>query len=137
MKYAYTAVLTPEDNGMVSVDFPDIKGCYTSGNDVADAVYMAQDVLCLALYDMEQDGEPLPEASKPCDIKTLGDQFKSVVAVDTEFYHRFYSNKLVKKTLNIPMWLNEQAVRAGLNFSGILQDALKAQLHIGDGTTNA
>jgi hypothetical protein len=94
------------------------------------AVYMAQDVLNLTLYDLEQDKKPIPAASKPRDIKTTGGQFTSVVAVDTETYRRFYENKAVKKTLTIPMWLNECAERANINFSGILQEALKAHLHI-------
>jgi predicted RNase H-like HicB family nuclease len=130
MKYAYTAVLTPEENGAFSVHFPDIESCYTCGDDISDAVYMAQDVLNLTLYDLEQDEMPIPKASKPGDIKISGEQFTSVIAVDTEFYRRFYENKSVKKTLTIPMWLNERAERANVNFSGILQEALKAHLHI-------
>jgi hypothetical protein len=107
-----------------------LQGCYTSGDDIADAIYMAQDVLNLTLYDLEQDKKPIPDASKPHDIKTTGGQFTSVVVVDTETYRRFYENKAVKKTLTIPMWLNERAERANINFSGILQDALKVHLHI-------
>jgi len=130
MKYAYTAIITPEDNGLYSVNFPDLQGCYTSGNDMADAVHMAQDVLCLTLYDMEQDRETIPKASRPKDIKTTGEQFTSVIAVDTETYRRFYATKAVKKTLTIPMWLNERAERENINFSGILQEALKSRLQI-------
>jgi len=130
LKYTYTAVFTPEENGLFSVNFPDLQGCYTSGDDLADAVYMAQDVLCLTLYDLEQDKKPIPKASKPQDIVITGEQFTSVVAVDTETYRRFYENKSVKKTLTIPMWLNERAENANINFSGVLQEALKARLHI-------
>lgn len=130
MKYAYTAVFTPEENGLYSVNFPDLQGCYTSGDDLTDAVYMAQDVLCLTLYDMEQDGKSIPKASKPQDLKLAKNQFTSVVAVDTETYRRFYETKSVKKTLTIPMWLNERAERENINFSGVLQDALKVHLHI-------
>ena len=130
MKYTYTAVFTPEENGLFSVNFPDLESCYTSGDDMADAVNMAQDVLCLTLYDLEQDKKPIPQASKPQDIVITGEQFISVIAVDTETYRRFYENKSVKKTLTIPMWLNERAERANINFSGILQDALKVHLHI-------
>ena len=129
MKYAYTAVFTPEENGY-NVDFPDIPGCYTSGDDITDTIHMAQDVLCLTLYDMEQDKKAIPAASNPRDIKLTGEQFTSVIAVDTETYHRFYENKSVKKTLTLPMWLNERAERANINFSGILQEALKKHLHI-------
>jgi Uncharacterized conserved protein len=130
MKYAYTAIFTPEENGLYSVIFPDLQGCYTSGDDMSDAVYMAQDVLCLTLYDLEQDKKSIPEASKPQDIKVTGEQFTSVVAVDTETYRRFYENKSVKKTLTIPMWLNERAEQANVNFSGVLQSALKEMLHV-------
>ena len=130
MKYTYTAVFTPEENGLYSVTFPDLQGCCTTGDDMADAVYMAQDVLCLTLYDMEQDKKTIPRASRPSDIVTMGNQFTSVVAVDTETYRRYYENKSIKKTLTIPMWLNERAERANINFSGILQEALKAHLHI-------
>jgi len=131
MKYAYTAVFTPEDGGY-SVGFPDLQGCYTSGDDMSDAVYMAQDALCLSLYDLEQDEKPIPKASNPQDIKTVGEQFTSVIAVDTDTYRRFYENKSVKKTLTIPTWLNERAEQANVNFSGVLQSALKEMLHVMD-----
>jgi len=130
MKYAYTAVFTPEEKGAYSVRFPDLPGCYTCGDDMSDTVYMAQDALCLWLYDMEQDKKNIPGASSPRDIIITGDEFTSVIAVDTETYRRFYENKSVKKTLTIPMWLNERAEQANVNFSGILQSALKDYLHI-------
>ena len=130
MKYAYAAVFTPEKNGLFSVNFPDLEGCYTSGDDMANAVYMAQDVLCLTLYDLEQKKQPIPKASNPRNVDTRNGEFISVIAVDTEFYRRYYENKSVKKTLTIPMWLNERAERENINFSGVLQAALKERLHI-------
>lgn len=39
-------------------------------------------------------------------------------------------NKAVKKTLTIPQWLNERATEKNLNFSHILQEALKEELGI-------
>jgi len=39
-------------------------------------------------------------------------------------------SKAVKKTLTIPAWLNHQAEAAHVNFSSILQEALKAHLHL-------
>ena len=132
MKYAYSAVFTPEENEMYSVSFPDLQGCYTSGDDMADAVYMAQDALCLTLYDMEQENKAIPKASNPRDIITKGNEFSSIIVVDTDTYRRYYENKSVKKTLTIPMWLNEQAERANVNFSQTLQKALKTELHISE-----
>ncbi|MCL1808675.1 MAG: type II toxin-antitoxin system HicB family antitoxin [Clostridiales bacterium] len=132
MKYAYTAIISPEENGSFSVRFPDLPGCYTSGDDMPDAVHMAQDALCLWLYDMEQDKKSIPCAAKQHDIHTESNEFTSVVAVDTETYRRYYENKSVKKTLTIPMWLNEQAERANINFSQTLQRAIKTELRISE-----
>ena len=39
-------------------------------------------------------------------------------------------NQAVKKTLTIPKWLNDEAEKQALNFSNILQTALKEALGI-------
>ena len=129
MKYTYTAVFTPEEGGF-NVNFPDLQGCYTCGDDMADAIHMAQDVLYLTLCDLEDDKKPIPPASKQKDIPIEGEQITSVIAADTDAYRRFCDERAVKKTLTLPGWLNERAEREGINFSGILQEALKAHLHI-------
>jgi hypothetical protein len=38
--------------------------------------------------------------------------------------------RVVKKNCTIPSWLNFEAERAGVNFSAVLQAALKSELHI-------
>ena len=132
MKYVYPAVFRPEDEGGFSVFFPDISRGATQGETIVECMDMAQDFLCLSLYEMEKDDDIIPLAS---DIKSLPieeNDIVTLISTDTEFYHRFYSKKLVKKTLNIPMWLNERAERANVNFSGVLQDALKKHLHINE-----
>ena len=129
-KYVYPAILIQEENGQYSVNFPDIKNCYTGGDDMADALEMAEDVLCLALYDMEKEGKAIPPPSDSKTVKTDENGVISLVRCDTDFYRRYYENKSVKKTLTVPMWLNERAERANINFSGILQEALKTHLHI-------
>jgi Uncharacterized conserved protein len=130
MKYAFAAILTPEENGLYSVNFPDISNCFTSGDNIADAIHMAQDALCLILYHMEQEGKTIPAATNPNTFALDANEFASMIAVDTETYRRFYENKSVKKTLTLPMWLNEQAERANINFSQTLQKALKDELEI-------
>ena len=129
-KHVFPAIFSKEDDGKFSVLFPDLESCYTGGDDMADALEMAEDVLCLTLYDMEKEGKAIP---MPSDCKTVETDMSSIVSLvrcDTDFYRRFYENKSVKKTLSIPMWLNERAERANINFSGVLQEALKARLHI-------
>jgi len=131
-KYVYPAIFTQEDDGKYSVLFPDIENCYTGGDDMADALEMAEDVLCLTLYDMEKDEKAIPTPSNSKEIEVSKRSVVSLVRCDTEFYRRFYENKSIKKTLTIPMWLNERAERANINFSGILQEALKSHLQIQD-----
>ena len=54
MKYAYPAIFTPEEDGGFSVVFPDLESCYTCGDNMADALIMAEDVLALTLYGYEK-----------------------------------------------------------------------------------
>ncbi len=53
-----------------------------------------------------------------------------MVSVDVALYAKEHFEKSVKKTLTIPAWLNNAALEKGINFSQVLQDALKAQLHV-------
>jgi len=129
VKYVYPAVFRPEEDGGFSVFFPDVGHGATQGETVSECIEMAQDFLSLALYEIEENNGQIPTASELKAVEAEEDDIVTLISADTEFYRRFYSNKLVKKTLNIPMWLNEQGERANVNFSALLQDALKEHLH--------
>lgn len=128
-KYVYPAIFTPEDKGY-SVLFPDLEGCYTCGDDLPDAMYMANDVLAFTLYDYEKSGKEIPSPSDTKAFEVTGDSFVTYIMCDTFEYHKMNNNKAVKKTLSIPEWLNEMAIEANINFSQVLQNALKEQLHV-------
>lgn len=131
MKYVYPVILTLEDEGGYSVHFPDVEGVFTQGEDLADALSMAEDALALMLYDLEVSKEKI---NPPSDIKTIKvneNQILSLVTADTMVYRKMYESKAVKKTLTIPSWLNEEAERNEINFSATLQEALKSKLKIG------
>lgn len=130
-RYVYPAIFTPEDSGGYSVVFPDLEGCYTCGDSLADSLEMAQDALALVLYGYEKDGHAIPAPSDRKDIRLQDNEFINYVSCDTMSYRKKYNNKAIKKTLSIPEWLNEEATAVGINFSQVLQDALKQQLHIG------
>ena len=40
-------------------------------------------------------------------------------------------NRSVNRTVTLPAWLNAAALERNVNFSQVLQDALRAQLHLG------
>ena len=130
MKYVYPAIFHPESEGGFSVFFPDINRGATQGDTVAECIEMAEDFLCLALYHMEENKFQIPVSSDMKKIEFEPDDIVTLISVDTDTYRRFYENKLIKKTLNIPSWLNERAEAANINFSQTLQSALKEQLHL-------
>jgi len=129
-KYLYPAIFTQEKEGGYSVTFPDLESCYTQGDNLQDAYDMAADVLCLYLYNLEEEKADIPKASNPKDINVPEKSFISLISVDTVEYRRFYDNRSVKKTLSIPRWLNTIAERENINFSQVLQEALKERLNI-------
>ena len=45
-------------------------------------------------------------------------------------YRKKFNNKSIKKTLSIPEWLNYLSERNNINFSQVLQEALKEKLGI-------
>jgi len=130
MKYAYPVIFTSE-NEKVLVSVPDLPGLHTFGSNMAEALYMARDAMALWLWDAEKKGEILPPASSQKKIAKMctRDQIVSLVAADTEEYHRQNDTRAIKKTLSIPAWLNHQAEKANAPFSQILQQALKEYLH--------
>lgn len=128
-KYAYPAIFTPESDGGYSVNFPDLEGCYTCGDTLADALFMAEDVLALVLYGYEHDEKEIPLPSKSSAISLKENSFVNIVACDTLEYRKRFNNKAVKKTLTIPEWLNEAAIAMNINFSQVLQDALLQRIN--------
>ena len=130
MKYVYPAVFTAEDTGGYSVNFPDLENCFTCGDDMADALEMAEDVLALTLFEYERDGKAIPTPSDPKSIKLDEDEFVTIVSADTLYYQRKFNSKAIKKTLSIPDWLNDLATAAHINFSKALQEALAEKLGV-------
>jgi len=125
MKYVYPVVFE-DDDGKIGVSVPDIPGCYSFGDDMAEAILMAEDAIAMMLVEYENAGQSVPVASSISDIKTDG--IVSLVLADTEKWRKQFDNKAVKKTLTIPSWLNSLAEKEGLNFSQVLQEALQSKL---------
>lgn len=143
MLCAYPACFIKEENGY-SVLFPDLDKA-TCGETLDEAMRMAVDCLAGVLYLMKKEGVNPPPPSRPgeTDLEKVlaesygegeappvSDAFVNMITVDVEEYARRYFEKAVKKTLSIPAWLNEAALNANLNFSQVLQEALKERLEM-------
>lgn len=126
-KYVYPAIFEPED-GLYNVSFPDLPDCYTCGDDLTNALFMAEDALSGYLARAEEMRREIPAASAPGTISAPERCTVTLVLADTEAFRRRTSTKAVKKTLTIPSWLNEKAEAQHVNFSQVLQQALISQL---------
>jgi predicted RNase H-like HicB family nuclease len=129
-KYTYPAVFEKEEDGGYSIYFPDVEGCYTQAEGVAEGIENAGDALCLMLYELEKQGKPLPEPSNPKEIDSHEDDIVTLIACDTQFYKNYYEGKSVKINATIPLWLKEAGEKHNVNFSQILQKGVKEYLQI-------
>lgn len=129
-KFVYPAIFQPELLGGYSVSFPDLPGCFTEADSMEAAVDMAKDAVGIYLTQLESDGHPAPAASDPAGIRPDDKCFVALIDMDMLAYKQKHDNKAVKKTLTIPQWLNTLAEREGVNFSNILQAALKERLRV-------
>lgn len=120
MKTAYPAIIHYDSDGCW-VEFPDLEGCFSDGETVAEAAINAEEALGMYLCSLIERGLDVP---KPSDVRSVLNQDGIVTLIATEplKYHR--STKSVKKTLTIPEWLNEEAEKRHVNFSSVLQQAL-------------
>ena len=127
MKYIYP-VIFEDDEGKIGVTVPDIPGCFTFGDNMIEAIEMAQDVIEMMLVDYENNNQPIPKPSEISNIQTKG--IVSLVKADTMEWRKNFDNRSVKKNLSIPSWLNKLAERSTINFSQVLQEALMQKLNI-------
>ena len=130
MKYVYPGIFTLLENDEYDVRIPDLPGCITCGESLAQAIEMASDAASMWLCDSEENNEEIPPPSSTADVKVSPGQFVSLILADTDDYRKRFHNKAVKKTLSIPSWLNSKAEKENINFSKVLQDALKEKLSI-------
>jgi predicted RNase H-like HicB family nuclease len=127
MKYVYPVILYSDDN-KTGVKVPDLPGCFTFGDNKADALIMAKDAIEMWLWDAENKAEAIPPASDT--LNAAEGEIITLVAADTDAWRRENDTRAVKKTLSIPAWLNTQAEKANAPFSQILQQGLKEYLRL-------
>lgn len=96
MKYVYPAVLKKDDDGYF-ISFPDLQNCFTEGEDLSDAIAMAEDVLCLTLYNMEITGESIPEPSDIKEIQPKENETITLICCDTMEYRTYYNRQSSKE----------------------------------------
>lgn len=128
-RYIFPAIFTRDNEGMWDARFPDLENCFTSADTLEEAIDQAKYTLEDCLYFMEKDKAAIPA---PSHVPLMHDD--STVAQLVVAYmppvRRAWSRKAVKKTLTIPAYLAELAEERKLNYSALLQQAIKQELNV-------
>lgn len=128
-RYFYPAVFTYESGQEIAVVFPDLDVA-TSGENDDDALLSARELLGCVLFGMEEDGEAIPAPTPLNSVHLEANERAVLVDVYMPSVRMAQNNKSVNRTVTLPAWLNAAALERNINFSQVLQDALKQQLNI-------
>ena len=126
MKYIYPAIFTEEADGVL-VEFPDLPSCYTDGATVEEAFENAEDALALSLWHLEESRTKIPAPSAPKNLAVPGDAFVALIKADTLPVRKLNDTRTVRKNVTLPCWLNTLAHERGINFSKLLQNAIRKE----------
>lgn len=128
-RYFYPAVFTYEPDQEIAVVFPDLDVA-TSGVDDTDALLSARELLGCVMFGLEEDGEAIPAPTPLSQVRTEPNEKAVLIDVYMPSVRLAQVNKSVNRTVTLPAWLNAAALERNINFSQVLQDALKRQLHM-------
>ena len=129
-RYFYPAIFIYESGKEIAVDFPDLK-CATSGTNEDDAFLSARELLGCVLNGLEEDGEEIPMPTPLSAIHPKDNERVLLIDVYMPSVRMANVNRAVNRTVTLPAWLNAAALERNINFSQVLQDALKTQLNLG------
>ena len=138
MKYAYPVIFTrtEDEKDTILIEVPDLE-IMTEGFGVADAIEMARDAIGLSGITLEDMSEPIPLPRdineidlKKSEFASAEKSYVSLVDVDFTKYRKKVDNKMVRKNVTIPNWLNKAAEKEKINVSKVLQEALMERIGI-------
>lgn len=127
--YVYPAIFSYANDG-ISIEFPDLPGCLPCADTTEEAISNAKEAMGLHLFGMEEDNDLIPEPTQITRIKLESNQVPILIEIFMPMIREAIQNEAVKKTLTIPKWLNAIAEKNKINFSQVLQAALKEKLNI-------
>lgn len=137
MKVIYPVLFYEEKEGGYSVFVPDLNNYTTCGATLEEAMSMAEELIASLILDEMEEGSKIPPASKIENVSfdkleqsieienwDYVSKFKTYIAVDISLFAEKWGKELIKKTVNIPKWVNTKAEELKINFSKTLEEAL-------------
>ncbi|MEJ6467269.1 type II toxin-antitoxin system HicB family antitoxin [Fusobacterium ulcerans] len=126
--YIYPAIFHRAEEGGYWIEFPDLPGANTQGDKLEEALYMAKDCLAVFMSLLEESDEVIPEATIPYVNELEEGDFTQLIEVYMPPYRDEYENKVERRNVTIPRWLNRLAKEKNINCSSLLVAALKKHL---------
>ena len=137
MQYVFPAIFKKEREDKITVRFPDIDGCITSGSTLAEAFEMARDALGLMLSFMEDNKNEIPVANLNkalsltiSHIDNENPEFVLFVSCDTERVVHADGSTSVIRTINIPKHVDDLMQERNINLNVFVENALREALKI-------
>jgi predicted RNase H-like HicB family nuclease len=121
-EYQFVAVLDFSGKH-IAIHFPDLDEALSQADTIEQAVRRSEEVLKLTIESRLDDKEYIPEPTQLDKIELLDGQRTIIVSCSLK-----EKIKYDKKTLTIPHDLNIAAEAMGLNFSQVLQNALREKI---------
>ena len=120
----FPCVITKEED-VYYADFPGLDNVFTDGESEEEVIENAKDVLKAMLFTMYKNNIEIP---KPSRYKAKDEEMLIYIDIWEEPIKDKANQQSVKKTLTIPKWLNDLSEEKSINFSSVLQFALKKEL---------
>ena len=128
MKQAYPVIITKDKDFFVA-SIPDFE-TGTQGESLAEAIEMAREAIGMCGCYMQDEKKDIPIPTDIGNVTKEASDILTLVDVDFDEYRKKHEMRTVRKNVTIPSWLNEEAESANINFSALLQKAIKAELHL-------
>lgn len=107
---------------IITLTYPDLPGCISEGDSLGNAMLMAQDALTQWIEYHKDEKLGLEPPSRYEDVRCGDGEFVNLVRAVVK------DNLAVKRTVSLPKWMDEQAQKAKLSLSKVLQEALTEKL---------
>jgi predicted RNase H-like HicB family nuclease len=122
-KYVYPAIFTYEEDGQISVEFPDL-GCATCADNDEKALEAAKELLSVYMNGLEEDGDNIPSPTPMNKISENPNERAFLIDVYMPVIRHRHENRSVSQTVTMPAWLNAAVKEQNINISQTLQKAL-------------
>lgn len=130
MKYVYPALFVKEDENII-VTFPDLEDTFTDGATMQEAFENAEDVLNLMLWNREEEKDDIPMPSSPEQITVPQEATLAMIKADTLAYRKLHDQKTIRRSITLPSRLDTIAREHNINFSQLMQNAIRRECGIG------